>query len=36
MDAARARALALIVTRDQTSHDRADLQQPFKLQDPDG
>jgi hypothetical protein len=29
-------ALALIVTRDQTSRDRADLQQPFNLQVPGG
>ncbi|WP_460826790.1 HzsA-related protein, partial [Massilia terrae] len=28
--------LALIVTRDQTSRDRADLQQPFNLRVPDG
>lgn len=31
-----ARDLALIVTRDQTSRDRADLQQPFNLQVPGG
>jgi hypothetical protein len=30
------RDLALIVTRDQTSRDRADLQQPFNLQVPGG
>ena len=32
----RRRDLALIVTRDQTSRDRADLQQPFNLQVPGG
>ncbi|MES2149672.1 MAG: hypothetical protein V4508_07740 [Pseudomonadota bacterium] len=32
----RQRDLALIVTRDQTSRDRADLQQPFNLQVPGG
>lgn len=32
----RARNLALIVTRDQTSRDRADLSQPFNLQVPGG
>jgi hypothetical protein len=31
-----ARGLALIVTRDQTSRDRADLQQPFNLRVPGG
>jgi hypothetical protein len=32
----RARGLALIVTRDQTSRDRAELQQPFNLRVPGG
>ncbi|MES2297417.1 MAG: hypothetical protein V4582_10260 [Pseudomonadota bacterium] len=32
----RARGLALIVTRDQTSRDRADLQQPYNLRVPGG
>jgi hypothetical protein len=32
----RSRDLALIVTRDQTSRDRADLQQPFNLRVPGG